>query len=460
MRRDAYPSRVTVRPTAGRILGLAILVVALVGGCSPTDRSPSPAATSGPSSSAAATAAPSGVAGTHVRVLGVWSGPELDSFKTVASTWEQETGAVVDWEATTDLAAAVAAHRQAGDLPDIAILPNLALMDQLAQDGTLIPLDGALDRTALARDYSPAWLRLGSHGGKLYGIFYKLTSKATVWYNPKAFAAAGYHVPATWNEMITLAEGIVSDGRTPFSVVSPRGPASGWALTDWVSEIVLNHCGPDLYDRWIAAEIPWTDPCIRQSFALFATVLSTRGYVLGGAERILATGDDAAADPLYADPPTAYLCYLASFAQAFIATNHPDLRPGPDYAVFPFPAIDADHAGAVTVGADIPVMTRDTPVGRSFLSYLAGARSQEAWIKLGGFTSVNRSIPAEAYPDPVARSVAEQLTKAEVSRFSAGDMMPPSLQQAWWAAMVDLVGDPTQLDPILERLTAAARGAR
>ena len=82
--------------------------------------------------------------------------------------------------------------------------------------------------------------------------------------------------------MITLADRIVADGHTPFSVVAASGPASGWALTDWISEIVLNNCGPDLYDQWIAAEIPWNDACIKQSFDMFTDIVSTKGYVLGG----------------------------------------------------------------------------------------------------------------------------------------------------------------------------------
>ena len=186
-------------------------------------------------------------------------------------------------------------------------------------------------------------------------------------------------------------------------MVAASGPASGWALTDWISEIVLNNCGPDVYDHWIAGAIAWTDACIKQSFGLFAKLVATKGYVLGGSERILATGDDVAADPLYADPPTAYMCYLASFAQAFIAAHHPDLEPGADYDVFAFPTIKPENQGAVTVGADIPVMLGDTPAARSFMAYLASARAQETWIKLGGFTSVNRSMSPDSYPDPVAR---------------------------------------------------------
>jgi alpha-glucoside transport system substrate-binding protein len=69
---------------------------------------------------------------------------------------------------------------------------------------------------------------------------------------------------------------------------------------------------------------------------------------------------------------------------------------------------------------------------------------------------VNRSVSLDSYPDPVARSVAEELVAADVSRFSAGDMMPSDLQRAWWAAMLELLDDPGKLDSILERLTATA----
>jgi alpha-glucoside transport system substrate-binding protein len=105
-------------------------------------------------------------------------------------------------------------------------------------------------------------------------------------------------------------------------------------------------------------------------------------------------------------------------------------------------------------------MVNDTPAARSFMTYLAGARAQEAWIKLGGFTSVNRSVSPEAYQDPVARAVAKELTDARISRFGAGDMMPASLQKAWWNGMLELVKDPSQLDSSLKSLTGVAESAK
>jgi alpha-glucoside transport system substrate-binding protein len=458
-RQGAAAGMMIIRPKATRITSFVVLVAVIAAGCSGSNGTPLATATATVPASATSTNSLA-IQGADVHVLGLWSGPELASFEAVASAWEKASGAVVDWEGTDDMTRALAEHRQAGDPPDIAILPNLALMDQLADEGALIPLDSVLDMTAIEKDYAPAWIELGSRDEQLFGIFYKLTDKAAVWYNPKAFAAAGYDVPATWSEMTTLADTIVADGHTPFSVVAASGPASGWALTDWISAIVLNTCGPDLYDQWVASEIPWNNPCVKRSFGMFTTLISTKGYVLGGSQRIIATGDDVGADPLYTDPPTAYLCYLPSFTQAFIAASHPDLEPGTDYDVFKFPTIDPHYQGAVTIGADVPVMVSDTAAARAFMLYLASARAQEAWIKLGGFTSVNRSVSMDSYLDPVARTVAEELTTAEVSRFSAGDMMPASLQRAWWGAMLDLVKDPSEVDSILDRLTAAAKSAR
>ena len=379
---------------------------------------------------------------------------------TVKSAWEKETGVVVDWEGSQNMAADLEADLAAGHPPDIAILPNPGLMQQLAEDGSLVPLNSVLDMKKVTKEYAPAWIQLGSDDGKLYGIAYKASSKSTVWYDPKAFKADDYAVPRTWDDMIALADTMVADDRTPFSVVAPAGPAPGWALTDWVSQIVLNACGPDHYDQWVAAEIPWTDACIKQSFEKFGEIVHSPGYVRGGTAGILSTSDSDGSYPMYTDPPTAYMYYMASFAQAFIASKYPDLSAGADYDAFTFPAIDPSNAGSVMVGADIVVMLTDTPAARSFMTYLAGPAAQEAWVELGGFTSVNRSVPADSYPDPVARGIAHQLTDASVTRFGAGDLMPAAVQRAWWEAMVKYVQDPSTLDSSLDSLTEIAKAAR
>src|SRR5215212_7960346 len=236
---------------------LLMLTAAFPVGCAslatplPTTAPMTVAPTAAATAASTTAAASQSLYGTHVRVLGLWSGPELDSFLTVKAAWEKDSGGIVDWEGTHDLPDVLTARMQAGNPPDIAILPNPGLMQQLAKEGRLVPLNSFMDMNQVSKDYAPAWIDLGSYNGELYAIFYKVSNKATVWYNPRAFAAANYTVPTTWDDMITLADKMVAGGNTPFSIVAPNGPASGWALTDWIWEIVGNKCGPDRYDQGI-----------------------------------------------------------------------------------------------------------------------------------------------------------------------------------------------------------------
>src|SRR5689334_21935966 len=101
--------------------------------------------------------------GAHVHVLGLWSGPELESFMTVKSAWEKDTGGIVDWEGTQNLPDVLTARIQAGNPPDIAILPNPGLMQQLASEGKLVPLNTFMDMNQVNQDYASAWIDLGSY---------------------------------------------------------------------------------------------------------------------------------------------------------------------------------------------------------------------------------------------------------------------------------------------------------
>ncbi|HYQ75613.1 ABC transporter substrate-binding protein [Cellulomonas sp.] len=438
-----------LRPAAVVAGGLLALSAAACTGSSDPDPTTTPSAPS----------ATPGLDGETVSVLGLWSGPERDTFAAVTGTWEDATGAAVDWTGSRDLAGDLAAAVAAGDPPDVAVLPNPGLLDDLVRDGAVLPLDDLLDPAAVARDYPATWTELGTVDGALYALPVKATDRSTVWYSPAAFDAAGYPVPATWDDLVAWAGDAAADGRTPLSVVAPRGPGSGWALTDGVASLLLGGCGPGTYDAWVAAEVPWSEECVRRSFDRFLDLVTAPGRVLGGVPAILTTGDAEGVLPVFTDPPQAYAYPMASFAQAFVADAYPDLVPGVGYDWFAFPAVDPALAGAVTVGADLVVALRDTPAARSFLAYLTGAEAQARWAGLGGYASVNRGVPAAAYPDAVARSVAEHLAGADVVRFGAGDAMPPVVQAAWSQAMLALVRDPGSLDRVLASLTAVAADA-
>ena len=69
-------------------------------------------------------------------------------------------------------------------------------------------------------------------------------------------------------------------------------------------------------------------------------------------------------------------------------------------------------------------------------------------------------LAASDLPGHRLRNRSPQTSRVRRSfRFGAGDSMPVSLQRAWWAAMLQLVKDPSQLDATLTSLTNAAKTA-
>ena len=405
---------------------------------------------------AAASAACGGNGLATVNVLGVWGGDELASFQAVVEPWEQRTGFAMGFSGTRDLNAILTTRLEADNPPDIAILPNPGRMQTLARDGKLIALDDVLDMDQVRGAYSQAWVDLGTVDGSFYAIFFKAANKGTIWYNPKTFAAKGWQVPTTWDELIALSEQIKASGLAPWSVAIESGGASGWPGTDWIGEILLHESGPEVYDQWVAHDIPWTDARIKSAFEKFGQIALTPGYVPGGAQAVLATGFIDGSYLPYQDPPKAAMYYLGSFTQGFISDQFPELAAGDDYSFFPFPSINPQYAGAVTGGADVVVMLRDTEAARSLMQHLATAQAQQIWVERGGFTAVNSQVSLGAYPDSLAAKAAEQLAKASIYRFDADDTMPSEVQAAFWKGVLDFLQNPGNLDSILAQVEAVA----
>jgi alpha-glucoside transport system substrate-binding protein len=394
-----------------------------------------------------------------VHIMGVWGGEELTSFRTVMTGWEKRSGGRVEFEGTRDLAAVLRARVMGGYPPDLAILPNPALMREFARAGKLKPLDKIIGLSRMREDYSRTWIHLGSVEGMLFGLFVKATIKSTIWYNPKEFAANRWEIPKTWGKLLSLSDHIVAEGKTPWSIAVESGGASGWPATDWIQEILLHGSGPDLYDRWVNHRIPWTHEALKSAFEKFGKIALTPGYVPGGLQAILATHFIDGSYLPFLKPPKAYMVFLGGFTQGFIAKQFPSLKPGEDYDFFSFPTIHPKYAGATTGAADVIVMFQNTAGSRSFLKYLATPTAWEPWAKRGGFTSPNRSIRPEVYLNPLAAKMANLLVTSPLFRFDADDLMPAEVQKTFWKGAMDYLRHPERLNIILREIEEVAREA-
>jgi len=101
-----------------------------------------------------------------VHIMGVWGGEELNAFREVADGWEKRTGGRVEFEGTRDLAALLTARVMGGHPPDLAILPNPALIKEFARKGKLKPINTILDTSQLRRDYSSFFHFIIVHTGR------------------------------------------------------------------------------------------------------------------------------------------------------------------------------------------------------------------------------------------------------------------------------------------------------
>jgi alpha-glucoside transport system substrate-binding protein len=370
--------------------------------------------------------------------------------------FEDRSGITVAFEGTRDLNAVLTTRLQAGNPPDVAVLPGPGQMAEFARSGKLIALDNVLNRPAVNDQYARSWIDLASVDGKIYGVFVKVALKGLIWYSPKAFRAAGYDVPRTWDDMMALSERIVREGKTPWCIGLESGAASGWPATDWIEDILLRSGGAEAYDRWHRHQIAWTDPVVERAWALFGKIATNSKYVYGGAQGALATNFGASPFPLFIDPPGCYLHHQATFIQDFIQKQYPALTPGSDFDFFAFPPIDPGLPAAVEVAGDVVGMFRDTPQARQLIAYLTTSRAQEIWVRRGGALSANRLVPLDTYPDPLSRRAATILTAAQVARFDASDLMPEAVNNAFWKGTLDYVQDPTRLGAILRNLERVA----
>jgi alpha-glucoside transport system substrate-binding protein len=422
------------------LLGLFLVITVTLAACGGGEVTPTP----GPSIGA-------------VSVIHQWvSGGEPESFRAMVSPWEDLTGGKVDDVGTRDILDVLTIRVAGGNPPDIAVLSTPGTMQMFARDGVLVALDSFLDMDKIRNEYSQAWIDIGTVDGKLYGIPSKAANKSTVWYNPKVFDANGLQVPETWNEMIALSDQLVAAGLSPWSIGVESGGTSGWPGTDWIGQLLLSEHGPESYDQWVNHEIPWTDSRVRSAWEKFGQIALTPGYVAGGADFVLSTNFASASYLPFESPPKAAMYFLGSFVQGFIEGQFPDLIIEEDYSFFPFPSVSPQYEGAVTSGADLLVMFNDNKASRSLVEYLATAEAQEIWVHRGGFTSTNKLVSLESYPDALAAKVAEQLTSAEIVRFDADDMWGGDLQDAFYRGVLNYLADPSRLDSILEDIEAVA----
>ncbi len=368
--------------------------------------------------------------GDTVKVYGTISDTEAELLEQSWADWEEENGITIEYEASKEFEAQIAVRAQGGNAPDIAIFPQPGLMRDMAELGYLKPAPEPVVKN-VDEYWSEDWAAYGQYDGTQYGAPLMASVKGWVWYSPSKFAENGWEVPDDWQGLLDLTAQIQSDtGEAPWCIGFGSDAATGWPGTDWIEDIVLRQSGTDVYDQWVANEIPFTAPEISSAFDEFGKIALNGDYVnagFGGVDTIVTTP--------FGDPATALVqgtCTLhhqASFYDGFISDAGGEVAEDGDIWAFLTPPFDANQAGnVVTGGGEIVAAFDDREAVQKVQEYLSSPEWANSRVALGGVISANTGLDPENASSNSLTAAIEILQDPDTTfRFDASDLMPSAV---------------------------------
>tara|TARA_B100001939_G_scaffold7083_1_gene6537 strand:- start:3056 stop:4354 length:1299 start_codon:yes stop_codon:yes gene_type:complete len=405
-----------------------------------------------------------GVEGETVSITGALIGEDQNGFRENIKAIEEATGIIVTYQGSDNFEQEIQIQMESGDTPDFALFPQPGGVVDAAQRGMLVSLeDLGIDLEEYKSNFSPYLVSLGTVDGVIYGGANAANLKSIVWYQPAEFEARGYSVPTTWDEMIALADQIVSEGMNPFCFGMYSNGASGWLATDWMEDIMLRTGeGTASYDKWVTNELKFQDPIVKNAATLLSKIMHTEGYVVGGTDAIVSTYFGNAQDPMFSKDangnPGCFMHRQASFITSFWP-EEVQSQAGVETTVFPFPSIDPSLPAAALGGGDMWGAFNDREATKVVAEYMLRAdfHNPAAVMPNNARMSAHTGFDTSLYSKDLTRVMGETISaalSANSFRFDASDLMPPEVGGgSFWKEMMNLaVNGPGYIDEALANI--------
>ncbi|MBT5089360.1 MAG: carbohydrate ABC transporter substrate-binding protein [Micrococcales bacterium] len=379
-----------------------------------------------------------------VTIYGGYGEAQAAAFQQALDEFGAANGIEITFESLaaydTDIQVAI----ESGQEPDIGMWPQPGGLKNLAE--YLVSLDTVFDTSVPLGTLVPGWGSLAEVDGQLFGLPVSANQKSLVFYNPEAFAAAGYDVPGSESELQALEAQIIADGSGyPWCAGIESGGATGWAFTDWMEQYVLGLHGSDVYAKWVTGEVDFASDEISAAAELVSARLLAEGHVNGGGVS-MATDNFGNTAPLFeTGGKSAGQCFMlrqGSFITSFMPEDIQAEIAAGDYSrisVFPVPAPEGGQA-AVIGGGDIFAVF-DGHVDQDVAAVAAFIASPEVlkYQVATGDLSPHATFDLSLYPNDLIRSFGAGLANAAVFGFDASDQMPAEVNGEFWASGTNFV---------------------
>jgi len=396
--------------------------------------------------------------GKVVKMSGPFTDQDAVMFEESIKAFETATGITIQYEGSKEFEASINIRLEGGDRPDIVDFPQPGLLAVAAKKGFVIDATTVINPDWIKTNYSQAWQNLAmlpDKDGKsmVAGIWARANGKSFVFYPKKAFDAAGYKVPTTWDEMMALTEQIANDGDTPWCIGIESGAATGWTMTDWIEDVLLRVAPPEAYDNWVKGVLKFDSPEVNLALDYIEKIWFNDKFVYGGRKAITTISFGDAPKPMFENPPKCWFNRQGNFVTTFFPK---EAVAGVDFDFFYLPPINPAYGKPVLGAGDIYAMFNDRPEVRAVFQYFSTGESLKGWVENGGAIAVHNDASLDWYKDPVTRGVAETIRNATTFRFDGSDMMPGAVGAGtFWKYMTDYVSGSITRQEALKAIDAS-----
>jgi alpha-glucoside transport system substrate-binding protein len=398
-----------------------------------------------------------GHSGTTVTMNGSILSPESDSLQQSWKEFSDCTGIAVKYSGSNDFESQLPVKVAGGNAPDLAIVPQPGLLQKMVQTGK-VKKPPAQTETNEAK-WNKAWKDYGSVNGTFYAAPMSANLKSLVWYSPKMFKQAGYTIPTTWADLMSLSDKIAASGSVkPWCGGIGSGTATGWPATDWLEELVLRQAGGDTYDKWVSHDVKFSDAPIMQALQTLQGWMLNPKYVNGGfgdVKTIATTTFQAAGTPILKGK-----CFMLQQASFYEAQWPKGTKVGEDGDVMAFylPGISSSVTTPVEGGGEFVTAFSDRPEVQAVQNYLSTAEWATSRIKVApGWVSANSGVDQTVYTDPIDKLSAKYLTDPNATfRFDASDLMPAAVGAgSEWHEFTALFGSGKSIQNVAKAIDAS-----
>jgi alpha-glucoside transport system substrate-binding protein len=392
-----------------------------------------------------------------VEILATTDPLVFEGLKTKIEAEAEAAGIDVNLERVDNINQLILTRVQAGDLPDIAVIPQPGVIKQIVDRGEGVELTDEIVPADAISDMTPGTLEAGQIDGTQYGLMISMNVKSLVFYNKQAWDEAGYETPETLEDLTALTEQIKSDGGTPWCFGIESGTGTGWPATDWFEDLIMRYGGADTYQQWVENEVKFDSEVVRQSADFIETNLLAPGSVPGGRGSIASVAFGDAEDTMWEDDPGCWMLKQGNFIVSadFMpqdVVDNVDERIG----VFGFPPAEAGGENPVMGGGDLAMLLQDNEDARAIMEILADAELGTEAAPSSSYISPHTGFDASLYPSDLTRQIADVAYQADPFLFDGSDLMPGEVGAgSFWKEMTAWIADQQDLDTTLTNIDAS-----